>query len=84
MKKILRIRESVKTREAKVKEIEGLPLNPANVNIMTELIQALIPVALRHCHPAAAKVTSLSQLRGLPLLCREVIEQKDAILTSPQ
>jgi hypothetical protein len=84
MKKILRIRESVKIREAKVKEIEGLPLNPANVNITTELIQALIPVGLRNGYPAGAKVTSLPRLRGLPLLCRKVIEQKDGILTSPQ
>jgi len=48
MKKILRIREGVKIREAKVREIEQLPLNPANVNMMVELIQALIPIGLRY------------------------------------
>jgi len=48
MKKILRIREGVKIREAKVRELEELPLNPANVNMMTELIQALVPIGLRY------------------------------------
>jgi putative transposase len=48
MKKIVRIREGVKIREAKVKELEELPLNPANVNMMTELIQALIPIGLHY------------------------------------
>ena len=38
MKKILRIRESVKIREAKLKELEGLPLNPANVNMAIPII----------------------------------------------
>jgi hypothetical protein len=48
MKKIVRIREGVKIREAKVKELEELPLNPANVNMMAELIQALIPIGLHY------------------------------------
>ena len=48
MKKVLRIREGVKIREAKVKELEQLPFNPANVNMMAELIQALIPIGLRY------------------------------------
>ena len=48
MKKILRIREGVKIREAKVKELEQLPLDPSNVNMMTEVIQALIPIGLRY------------------------------------
>jgi transposase-like protein len=48
MKKILRIREGVKIREAKVREIEELPFNPASVNMMTELIQTLIPIGLRY------------------------------------
>jgi transposase-like protein len=48
MKKILRIREGVKIREAKGKELKELPLNPANVNMMAELIQALIPIGLHY------------------------------------
>jgi len=48
MKKIVRIREGVKIREARVKELEQLPLNLANVNIMAELIQTLIPIGLRY------------------------------------
>jgi transposase-like protein len=48
MKKIVRIREGVKIREAKVKELEQLPQNPAHVNMMAELIQALVPIGLRY------------------------------------
>jgi transposase-like protein len=48
VKKILRIREGVKIREAKVREVEELPVNTANLNIMTELIQALVPIGLRY------------------------------------
>jgi putative transposase len=48
MKKILRIREGVKIGEAKAREVKELPLDPAGVNMMAELIQALVPIGLRY------------------------------------
>jgi putative transposase len=48
MKKILRIGNGVKVRRARVKEICEVPLNTLDVDIKTELIQALIPIGLWH------------------------------------
>jgi hypothetical protein len=48
MKKILRIDKGVKIRRAKVKEICELPVNTLDVDMKTELIQALIPIGLWH------------------------------------
>ena len=48
MKKILRIGKGVKVRRARVKEICELPLNVLDVDMKTELIQALIPIGLWH------------------------------------
>ena len=48
MKKILRIGKGVKVRRARVKEICELPFNALDVDIKTELIQALIPIGLWH------------------------------------
>jgi putative transposase len=48
MKKILRIGKGVKVRRARVKEICELPLNTLNVDMKTEMIQALIPIGLWH------------------------------------
>ena len=46
MKKILRIGNGVKVRRARVKEICEVPLSTFDVDIKTELIQALIPIGL--------------------------------------
>jgi transposase-like protein len=48
MKRILRIGGGVKVRRAKVKEICDLPLKTMDVDVKTELIQALIPLGLWH------------------------------------
>jgi putative transposase len=48
MKRILRIGRGVKVRRAKVKEICDLPLKTMDVDVKTELIQALIPLGLWH------------------------------------
>jgi transposase-like protein len=48
MKKILRIGKGVKVRRARVKEICEVSLNTLDVDMKTELIQALIPVGLWH------------------------------------
>jgi hypothetical protein len=48
MKKILRIGNGVNVRRARVKEICEVPLNTLDVDIKTELIQALIPIGLWH------------------------------------
>jgi len=48
MKKILRIGKGVKIRRARVKEICELPLDTLEVDVKTELIQALIPIGLWH------------------------------------
>jgi len=48
MKKILRIREGVKVRRARVNEICELPLETMTVDMKAELIQALIPIGLWH------------------------------------
>lgn len=48
MKKILRIGKGVKVRRARVKEICEVSLNTLDVDIKTELIQALIPIGLWH------------------------------------
>jgi hypothetical protein len=46
MKRILRIGRAVKVRQAKGREICGVPLNAMNVDTKAELIQALTPL---HC-----------------------------------
>ena len=48
MKRILRIGRSVKVRRARVKEICDLPVKTMDVDVKTELIQALIPLGLWH------------------------------------
>jgi len=48
MKKILRIGKGVKVRRARVSEICELPLSELDVDMKTELIQALIPIGLWH------------------------------------
>jgi transposase-like protein len=48
MKKILRIGNGVKVRRARVKEMCEVSLNTLDVDIKTELIQALIPIGLWH------------------------------------
>jgi putative transposase len=48
MKRILRIGGGVKVRRARVKEICDLPMKTMDVDVKTELIQALIPVGLWH------------------------------------
>ena len=48
MKTILRIGRGVKVRRARVKEICDLPLKTMDIDVKTELIQALIPLGLWH------------------------------------
>ena len=48
MKKLLRIGNGVKVRRARVKEMCEVALNTLDVDIKTELIQALIPIGLWH------------------------------------
>jgi len=48
MKTILRIGRGVKVRRARVKEICDLPLKAMDIDVKTELIQALIPLGLWH------------------------------------
>jgi len=48
MKTILRIGRGVKVRRARVKEICDLPVKTMDVDVKTELIQALIPLGLWH------------------------------------
>jgi transposase-like protein len=48
MRKILRIGKGVKVRRARVKEICELPVDAMAVDVKVELIQALIPIGLRH------------------------------------
>jgi putative transposase len=48
MKTILRIDRGVKVRRARVKEICDLPVKTMDVDVKTELIQALIPLGLWH------------------------------------
>jgi transposase-like protein len=48
MKKILRIGKGVKVRRARVNEICELPLGTMDVDVRSELIQALIPIGLWH------------------------------------
>jgi transposase-like protein len=48
MKRILRVDRGVKVRRARVKEICELPLDVMDVDTKVELIQALIPIGLRH------------------------------------
>ena len=48
MKTILRIGRGVKIRRARVKEIYDLPLKTMDIDVKTELIQALIPLGLWH------------------------------------
>jgi len=48
MKTILRIGRGVKIRRARVKEICDLPLKTMDIDVKTELIQALIPLGLWH------------------------------------
>jgi transposase-like protein len=48
MKTILRIGRGVKVRRARVKEICDLPLETMDIDVKTELIQALIPLGLWH------------------------------------
>jgi hypothetical protein len=48
MRKILRIGKGVKIRRARVEEICGLPADAMAVDVKVELIQALIPIGLRH------------------------------------
>lgn len=48
MKTILRIDRGVKVRRARVKEICDLPMKTMDVDVKTELIQALIPLGLWH------------------------------------
>jgi transposase-like protein len=48
MKTILRIGRGVKVRRARVKELCDLPLETMEIDVKTELIQALIPLGLWH------------------------------------
>ena len=48
MKRILRIGRGVKVRRARLNEICDLPLKAMDVDVKTELIQALIPLGLWH------------------------------------
>ena len=48
MKTILRIGRGVKVRRARVKEICDLAVKTMDVDVKTELIQALIPLGLWH------------------------------------
>ena len=48
MKRILRIGRGVKVRRARVREICDLPLRTMDIDVKTELIQALIPLGLWH------------------------------------
>ena len=48
MKTILRMGRGVKVRRARVKEICDLPGKTMDVDVKTELIQALIPLGLWH------------------------------------
>ena len=48
MKTILRIGRGVKVKRARVKEICDLPLKTMDIDVKTELIQALIPLGLWH------------------------------------
>jgi hypothetical protein len=62
MEKILRIGKGVKAGRARVKEICGLPLNVLDVDIKTELIQALIPIGLWHANEVLEE--EVKQLAG--------------------